>query len=1017
MSQDYSAQHLQADVVSVIANYPSNEAKAAEIASHIARRISNGELRLLELVVGLRDFITSEEHPERKGALHCLSICLGYLPKSSLLKNDVSVVLDFYLSKFDDTSCLDQVLLGLSNLVGMKCFYSGQAGSVLKALKEEYQPTKHLAATRYLGFLIMNTLLDKFQKIMLENHSLNSLFIETFLSIATGEKDPRNLLMSFNLNSKVNTTLNDIGSFKEDLFDTLFCYFPITFKPPKDDPYKISNNDLKVALRNAISASRYFEEDAYGNLIDKMTASSPSVKNDTLLTLRSCINNFGGEACFRHWLPTWNAIKFEVMHGSDADGAAAESAAGEFNNYTDSLEILRAIAIQLSSYKESAFDTCYAYILDELKPNFENERDLRQSCAILSSIAKANSVTLEKVLADVLKLVFRDGGDIDVNKQKVMILNLSFFFDAYIEVYREVDQPCDKSGDEKMIQYKDEILMLFGRSLKGSSKNEVSLRTISIVQMTKLLQMPGYLTEEEIALIAQYFTETIFTDDNDNVYFASLEGLKVTSEVSEKTVIDIALSQTFDLLRNCISHASAIVDGECIDLERILKVLLDFTTSKQHLMTEAIVGVAVSLSLASNKDGDSDICFKLLSALYSLFDSNKTIITEVIATRLKTEIEEKLFAAAFSRLIHEDDHNLTMISSILFYINMYASRSIHQTELNRYLQLFVEKYQVLNTRTRSAIILTKLLSAFDKECSLAAEDLASRCIKLLSNDKAECTDFEKLSYLELLAVLSNKWCSDGFLQNVFNQNDNSMIHLEITAWCTKGLVMKNSGLAVEILSRFVQLLSDEANGSKVANLFELFPTDIPTLERIKGVSWTNNVRVLYKQKLFGDVAPRLVSAFNASNEMSVKANYLMALSCILRNTSNKITLSYIPKLLALLLQAVKLDNSDVVFSALSTIKGTVDQAPQLVTEHVHSLIPLMLDLATPAKRNTYMVRLTAIEILLSFTEHIPLNYLLPFKDDVLIGLAVALDDRKRKVRKVCIDARQAYFELGQVPFD
>ncbi|CEP62136.1 Met18p LALA0_S04e08658g [Lachancea lanzarotensis] len=1017
--QDYSTQHLRADIVSVIANFPSNEAKAADVASHIARRISNGELRLLELVVGLRDFITSGDHTDRRGALHCLSIVLGHLPKTTLLKNDVSVVLEFYLSKFDDSSCLDQVLLGLSKLVGMKCFYSGQAGSVLNALKDEYQPTKHLAATRYLGFLILDTLLDKFQKIMLESHSLNNLFIETFLSIATGEKDPRNLLLSFNLNTKVSTALNDIASFKEDLFDTLFCYFPITFKPPKDDPYKISNSDLKIALRNAISASRFFEEDAYGNLIDKMTASSPSVKNDTLLTLRSCINNFGGEACFRHWLPTWNAIKFEVMHGSDADGVATESVAAEFNNYADSLEILRAIAIQLLSYKESAFDTFYSYILDELKPNFENDRDLKQSCAILSTLAKANTVSLEKVLADVLGLIFHDVGDLDVNKQKVMILNLSFFLGAYTEVYRESKgRVRDESGESKMIQYKDEILMLLGRALKGSSKAEVGLRTLSIVQMTKLLQMPDYLTEEEIALIAQYFIETILTDDNDNVYYASLEGLKVTSDVSEKIIVEIALNQILVLLADYVSNTSALVDGTNVNVERILNVLLDFTTSKQHLVTDAIIGLTKSLLKASTTNGgDSDNCFKLLSALYSLFDFNKSVITEMVASRFKTEIEEELLAAALGKPIFDDDHNLTLISSVLFYINTYAPRSKHQTELDKYLHIFVEEYQVLEKSTRSVIILTKLLSAFDKDCTLAAEDLASRCIKLLSTSGAQSTYYEKVSYLELLAVLSNKWCGDSFLQDVFDVEDGSIIHLEITAWCTKGLVMKNSGLAVEVINKFVELLSDKVKGSKIANLFELFPTDIPTLEKIKGVSWNNSVRVLYKQKLFGDVAPRLVSAFGANDDMSVKANYLMALSCILKNTPNKITISYIPKLLALLLQAVKLDNSDVVFSALSTIKGTVDQAPQLVTEHVHSLIPLMLDLASPAKRNTYMVRLTAIEILLKFTEHVPLNYLLPFKDDVLIRLAVALDDKKRRVRKVCIDTRQAYFELGQVPFD
>lgn len=35
----------------------------------------------------------------------------------------------------------------------------------------------------------------------------------------------------------------------QDLFDITFCYFPITFTPPPDDPYGITSDDLVLALR------------------------------------------------------------------------------------------------------------------------------------------------------------------------------------------------------------------------------------------------------------------------------------------------------------------------------------------------------------------------------------------------------------------------------------------------------------------------------------------------------------------------------------------------------------------------------------------------------------------------------------------------------------------------------------------------------------------------------------------------------------------------------------------------
>ena len=64
-----------------------------------------------------------------------------------------------------------------------------------------------------------------------------------------------------------------------------------------------------------------------------------------------------------------------------------------------------------------------------------------------------------------------------------------------------------------------------------------------------------------------------------------------------------------------------------------------------------------------------------------------------------------------------------------------------------------------------------------------------------------------------------------------------------------------------------------------------------------------------------------------------------------------------------------------------------------------------------------MVRLLSLEILQLLATSVPLNYLLVHKDDIIKGLTPTLDDKKRKVRKTCIDTRQIYYELGQVPFE
>jgi DNA repair/transcription protein MET18/MMS19 len=93
-------------------------------------------------------------------------------------------------------------------------------------------------------------------------------FISGYIALAEGEKDPRNLLtafaiarvilIEFDITDHVEVCLlfvagNGDVSFltyftRQALFNITFCYFPISFRPPPNDPYGIGADDLKIAL-------------------------------------------------------------------------------------------------------------------------------------------------------------------------------------------------------------------------------------------------------------------------------------------------------------------------------------------------------------------------------------------------------------------------------------------------------------------------------------------------------------------------------------------------------------------------------------------------------------------------------------------------------------------------------------------------------------------------------------------------------------------------------------------------
>ncbi|AET40160.1 Met18p Ecym_5405 [Eremothecium cymbalariae DBVPG len=1014
----YTTEQLHGDIVSLLANVDINNEHTNKLARKIANAIDKQMVKLLEVVISLRDYMTSEDDGTRLKSMRCLSSILANLGETVLMKNDVLVVFEFYKNRTDDSACLEEIFHGISSLVKMRYFSSGQIMPLLNILKDQYQPSSHLAATRYLGFKILDNLLQRFHTVISNDKLMNDYFIRTFILLANGEKDPKNLLLSFSLNSDICKMLQNIDSFKEDLFDILFCYFPITFKPPKNDPYKISTEDLKLSLRNAISSTPTFAEDAFANLVDKMTASSPSVKNDTILTLKMCIKSSAAEKCIENWLPIWQALKFEIMNNNDTEDPAVTQA--EFNNYKECLSVISVLAEKFLSFGEAVFDKFYSHIFDELKPNFDYEKDLKQSCGILSSIASVNATSFNKVMDNVLPSFFSKNEELDIPKQRLLILNLSFFFDAYIKVFGETGKAehNHEVTNNKLLGHKDEIIMVLGKALT-SSKVEVSLRTLSIIEFTELVKMNGYLTHEEGFMIVQYLTETILTDDNKNIYIACLEGLKVISEHYEDIIREVLLKQLLELLPNEPAVNQPRLNDEQINLDTVLKVIVDFTSTTHKLVKESVIGILEKLCTVAKMDNSEDYCFMFISCLHTLLSSNIKLFDIEHCSELKNIVYEKLLDLVLNcNSIYENDHNLIISSSILWSLNLKSDKITHQEELEKQVKWFVQDKNIINLPSRSAVVFLNILSGLDKKCEFPENvDLLKNVVSLLRNPETNITSFEKLAYLQLISLLINKWCDDESVDGLIYTTNRSTITLEIMAWAAKGLVMKNSPFAVKYLDLFMELLQVAEYSASVTPLFEILVLDTPIFRTVKGISWNHNVRLLYKQKLFSYVAVKLVDGFKATTDMKIKSNYLTALSLILRNTPADITITYISELLPLLLQALELKNSDVRVSSLQTLMDTIEQNSQLVAQHIHSLVPQLLQLIHQDNYNSVTVRLLSLRMLRALTYGIPLNYLLPFKEDIVTGLVVALGDKKRVVRKQCIDTRQSYYELGRVVQD
>lgn len=79
------------------------------------------------------------------------------------------------------------------------------------------------------------------------------------------------------------------------MFDSVFCYFPITFRPPPDNPYQITAQDLKQRLRDCVASNKYFAGHAFPALIEKLDSTSLNVKVSLIHPLYNYVLKYARE--------------------------------------------------------------------------------------------------------------------------------------------------------------------------------------------------------------------------------------------------------------------------------------------------------------------------------------------------------------------------------------------------------------------------------------------------------------------------------------------------------------------------------------------------------------------------------------------------------------------------------------------------------------------------------------------------------------------------------------------------
>ncbi|KAJ1553319.1 hypothetical protein HK096_008313, partial [Nowakowskiella sp. JEL0078] len=260
--------------------------------------------------------------------------------------------------------------------------------------------------------------------------SLGNDFVFGFIQSIDSEKDPRNLMICFRLVTLITTYL-DFKKYSEDLFDTIFCYFPITFRPPPDDVYGITAEDLKKALRSVLASTPVFGIFAMPSILEKLSSTSRNAKESAMDLIAASAPVYGYLVISPHIETLWDILSEEVFeadeHCQDLPLSAIHAVALSLTSkYESRVKLISLLTTSLKNILEStpkktktfskilfsiaSVSDSYVEIISESMPFFllklRQETDTEKRLAILDvllSLFMANKSLTEssdKKLAD-----------------------------------------------------------------------------------------------------------------------------------------------------------------------------------------------------------------------------------------------------------------------------------------------------------------------------------------------------------------------------------------------------------------------------------------------------------------------------------------------------------------------------------------------------------------------------------------------------------------------------------------
>lgn len=960
------------------------------LLASIVQGIADSSFDLLKLVEALGESLSSSSAPLRLRATDILASVFERLHGVQLTPADVAFLVQFLGQRMKDVATATPVLRAVHALAFGQNAFLGNEVKVVRSIFAEFQFQSLGQESRMWGFALMSLLLDRYLPALKE---LGDDFVFGFIQQMDGERDPRNLLVAFAMIPRIIGNFS-IDRFVEELFEIVSCYFPITFSAPPGDKKGITRADLILGLRNCLKASPLFAPFTVNLILDKVTSTNEEIKVDCWETLAECAAAYGTAI-----IPSLSRISESFRGGLLATGDNERIAVRH------ALKVI-AHAISLSPALSDFIQPCITSALNALL--VPDGRIIRAEGANLVVIIESSIPAAKIVLSQFLNRAFDQfGQDSSLDFRVQLVSVVVELLAATIELSKSHPE------DNPAAEYKPIILPLFTML---ANDPQVQFRKLAVSGLAGLIHA-GMTTMPELVAIARQVASMIISDIDKEVRSEALLTAVVIARRTPAIVVNQILPMLMDVLVRPADDSVLLTATGVLQAVMTLSVMPDIIAvtipTFLRLISDLALSETVSEDHVSHARSAAECILQVVQAnLQSTVEWINVLVLpllSIIVASQNSMTDDVLLVSSLASIFR----NITQVSSVegqlqlvRLFMDVFVTGSLSKLSLPQSRSVTMVPLSSQSPQRKMLRLLTSVVCSTSREAFLPEDEALKLSLAVLDIARGDEDPKVVAASGMCLGGLVNKMGEvgiDSIVKATLKLLDESVTQGIVTAlvWLAKALILRAHGSVPLLVSRLFSCFESDAGTVAADGVFVI----MDDCKEVLNKSSHANIKPLYKQRFFQSNIASIIERYKAVDDARVKGLYLLAVAHLLLTVPKQILLIDLPLLLPMLLETLHSSEIKLQVTALNTLYTLTFDAPEIISQHIKTLIASYLRLAK--SQDSMKLRICALQSL-GILSSLPAATLVPFAKEVIRSLQFSLDDRKRLVREEAVKCRSRW---------